>query len=82
MCTQLFRSPRPQQRPCSRQIEGDHDLDVGVKIALACHFSIIAAVIFLIPLVPVLLYVVGLLLQLWAYWAILYTVANNIQADQ
>ena len=77
-----FQVTKATAEAYSRLIEGDHGLNVGVKIALVCHFAIIAAVIFLIPLVPFLLYVIGLVLQLWAYWAILYTVANNFQADE
>ena len=49
----------------------------GSVIAVACHGTVIYAVTVIIPMAPFLLMEIGLLLQLWAYAGVFYSVVKN-----
>ena len=61
----------------TKHFDGEMSLQLGAKIAFACHVVVIFCVVLLIPLFPVLLEWFGLLCQLWAYFGIFYTVVKN-----
>ena len=61
---------------------GDLGLRFGLRFIFICQGVAIVIVTFLIPLAPILLKPILLLLLMWGYFGILYTVAPNFVAEQ
>ena len=62
----------------TKHLEGNLSLGFGLRIALACHAAVMVIVIFLIPIVPQ----IGLLLHLWAFVGMFFTVSKNFVSEE
>ena len=61
----------------NKNVNRELGLISGAAIALICHFTVICAVTVIIPKFPLMLEWLGLIGQLWAYVAIVFTVRHR-----